>query len=346
MAKENGFSIWKLIANLRTFIALIIVVVFFSVEVPTFTTPTTIRVLVKHAGRYAILAMGQAYVILTAGIDLSVGSLVGIVGMIAGYLLERGLGLPMFGVKVFFDVWVVVLICLAAGAFLGAVNGFFITEFGIAPFIVTLGMLYIARGFASLISNGETFAHVSGYREFPGTSGFRLLGSGIAGGVYYSIWIMFALLLLATYIARRTPLGRHVYAVGGNEEAARLSGIQTNRVKMFVYMFSGFAAALAGLIFASELMTAHPARGTGLELSAIAAVVLGGTSLMGGRGTIWGAVVGAFVISVLNDGMAMMGISWYWQQVVRGSVIVLAVLVNRLQQRLERRRALREALQE
>lgn len=344
--KKRGTSIWEIIASLRTFIALVIVVIFFSAKVPNFLTATNLMIMVKHAGRYSILAIGQAYVILSAGIDLSVGALVGIVGMITGYLLERGLALPMFGVKIFFDLWVVLLIGLAAGAFLGAVNGFFTTRFNIAPFIVTLGMMYVARGFASLTSNGETFAHLTGYREFPGTGGFSLLGSGMLGGVYYSIWIMFAMLLIASYLARRTPLGRHIYAVGGNEEAARLSGIQIKRVKMFVYIFSGFCAALAGLIFASELMTAHPARGEGLELSAIAAVVLGGTSLMGGRGTIWGAVVGAFVISVLNDGMSMMNISWYWQQVIRGSVIILAVLVDQLQQRFERRRALQRALQE
>ena len=344
--KRRGTSIWEAIASLRTFIALVIVVIFFSAKVPNFLTATNLMIMVKHAGRYSILAIGQAYVILSAGIDLSVGSLVGIVGMVTGYLLERGLALPMFGVKVFFDLWIVLLLGLATGALLGAVNGFFVTRFNIAPFIVTLGMLYIARGFASLTSNGETFADLTGYREFPGTGGFSFLGNGKFGGVYYSIWIMLAMLLIAMYIVRRTPLGRHIYAVGGNEQAARLSGIQINRVKMFVYIFSGFCAALAGLIFASELMTAHPARGEGLELSAIAAVVLGGTSLMGGRGTIWGAVVGAFVISVLNDGMSMMNISWYWQQVIRGSVIILAVLVDQLQQRFERQRALRQALQE
>jgi len=344
--KKRGFSIWELIANLRTFIALVIVVIFFSAKAPNFLTATNLMVMAKHAGRYSILAIGQAYVILTGGIDLSVGSIVGIVGMITGYLLERGLALPMFGVKIFFDMWVVLLIGLVAGALLGAVNGFFITRFNITPFIVTLGMLYIARGFACLISGGETFADLVGYREFPGTGGFSALGSGRFGGIYYSIWIMFATALVAAYLARRTPLGRHIYAVGGNEKAARVSGIQINRVKMFVYMFSGLCAALAGLIFASELMTTHPARGEGLELSAIAAVVLGGTSLAGGRGTIWGAVVGAFVIGVLNDGMAMMNISWYWQQVTRGSVIILAVLVDQLQRRFERRRALQRALRE
>lgn len=341
-SKERNFSILEIIGNMRTLIALLLVGAFFSLVVPNFLKPENLMIMVKHAGRYSILAIGEAFVILSAEIDLSVGAIVAVVGMIAGCLLEKGLVLPMFGVKIFFDLWVVLLLGLAAGAVLGAINGFVVTRFRIASFIATLGMMYIARGFASLISGGQTFAHLTGYREFVGTGGFSFLGSGKFAGVYYSIWIMLGLFLVTTYITRKTPIGRYIYAVGGNDEAARLSGINVKRVKMFVFTFAGFCSALAGLIFASELMTAHPARGQGFELSAIAAVVLGGTSLKGGRGTIWGAVVGAFVISVLDDGMSMMNISWYWQQVIRGSVIILAVAINQLEERLEHQRALQQ----
>jgi erythritol transport system permease protein len=322
---------------MRSFIFLIVLLGFFSLNAPNFLNPDSLLIMVKHAARYAIIAIGMTYVILAGGIDLSVGSIVGIVGMIVGWMLERGVTIG--DSKVFFSVWFVLLVGMAVGAFVGAVNGLLVTRFKVAPFIATLGVQYIARGFAALRSSGETYADLAGHPEL-GNLGFGILGGGRFLGIYLSILIMVAVAALATYVARKTPFGRHVYAVGGNERAAELSGVRVNRIKMSVYIIAGLCSALAGMIITSELMTAHPNRGDGFDLSAIAAVVLGGTSLDGGRGTIWGTIIGAFVIGVLNDGMAMMDVSWFWQQVIRGAVIVVAVIFDQFQQGLERRTAL------
>jgi erythritol transport system permease protein len=156
------------------------------------------------------------------------------------------------------------------------------------------------------------------------------------------IWILIAVALAAAYFARFTPVGRHIFAVGGNERAAALSGIRVARVKMIVYMFSGFCAAIVGLVVSSELMASHPATGESFELNAIAAAVLGGTSMSGGRGTIGGTIVGAFVIGILSDGLVMMGVSSFWQMVIKGLVIIVAVVVDQAQRRLQQSVALRQ----
>ncbi|TIT05395.1 MAG: ABC transporter permease, partial [Mesorhizobium sp.] len=170
-----------------------------------------------------------------------------------------------------------------------------------------------------------------------GTTGFGFLGAGRLLGLPVSIWILVVVALGAAYLAKYTPLGRHIFAVGGNERAARISGVRVNMVKMFVYMFSGFCAAVVGLIISSELMASHPATGESFELNAIAAAVLGGTSMSGGRGTIGGTIVGAFVIGILSDGLVMMGVSSFWQMVIKGLVIIVAVVVDQAQRRLQSR---------
>jgi erythritol transport system permease protein len=211
----------------------------------------------------------------------------------------------------------------------------------VAPFIATLGTLYVARGFALLSSDGATFPNLVGKEEF-GTTGYGMLGAGRLLGLPLVIWILVAVALAAAYLARYTPLGRHIFAVGGNERAAALSGIRVTRVKMFVYMFSGFCAAIVGLVVSSELMASHPATGESFELNAIAAAVLGGTSMSGGRGTIGGTIIGAFVIGILSDGLVMMGVSSFWQMVIKGLVIIVAVVVDQAQRRLQQRVALRQ----
>jgi erythritol transport system permease protein len=333
----KGFSIWTLLMRMRSFIFLILVLVFFSLNAPNFITTNNFLIMTKHGARYAIIAIGMTYVILSGGIDLSVGSIVAIVGMIVGWMLERGVTIG--DSKIYFSVWFILIVGMVVGALVGVVNGLLVTRFKVAPFIATLGTMYIASGFAALRSGGETYADLAGHLELD-NMGFAILGNDRFLGVYLSIWIMIAVALLASYVARKTPFGRHIYAVGGNERAAELSGVRVNQIKMAVYIIAGLCSALAGMIITSELMTAHPARGEGFELSAIAAVVLGGTSLDGGRGTIWGTIVGAFVIGVLNDGMAMMDLSSFWQEVIRGSVIVVAVIFDQFQQGLERRAAL------
>jgi erythritol transport system permease protein len=321
--------------KLRALIALILLIVVFSALSPAFLTTGNLLILSKHVAINAILAIGMTYVILTGGIDLSVGSVVGLAAMIAGGLINQGLALPMFGVVVYFNVWIIILLTLLSGALIGGVNGWLITRFRVAPFIATLGMMYVARGFALLRSNGATFPNLVGDAEL-GNTGFQLLGSGSFIGVPTPIWLMAVFGVVGLFVANKTPFGRRVFAIGGNERAAELSGIRVHRVKLSVYMISAFCAATAGLIIASQLLAAHPATGESFELNAIAAVVLGGTSLSGGRGGVGGTIIGAFVIGVLSDGLVLLGVSEFWQIVIKGIVIILAVVLDQVQQRLQR----------
>lgn len=338
--KKRG-SWLLLLLKARTFIALIALMIVFSILSPTFMTGPSLIIMTKHVAINAYLAIGLTFVILTGGIDLSVGSILGLTGMIAGMLLNEGLILPMFGVRIYFSVWVILLLVLMAGTLLGAVNGLIITRFGVAPFIATLGMLYVARGLALLMNNGSTFPNLVGDPEL-GNTGFPFLGAGELAGLPISIWLMILLTAVAWFITTRTPFGRQVYAIGGNERAAELSGIRVKRVKTMVYMISGFCAAIGGLVVASQLLAGHPASGETFELNAIAAAVLGGTSLSGGRGTILGTLVGAFVIGVLGDGLVILGVSEFWQIVIKGLVIVLAVAIDQFQARLQQQVALQQ----
>jgi ribose/xylose/arabinose/galactoside ABC-type transport system permease subunit len=323
----------------RAFIALILVVLIFSVLSPQFLSAQNMVIMSKHVAQNAILAIGMTFVILTGGIDLSVGSIVGLTAMIAGGLINEGIRLDFLGVIVYPHTWTIILISLVAGTLMGAISGLVITRFRVAPFIATLGMLYVARGFAGLSNNGYTFANIVGRPEF-GNTGFERLGAGSFLGISYSIWIMALFAIVAWFVTTRLPFGRHVYAIGGNERAAELSGVRVKSTKTIVYMISGFCSAMVGLIIASELVAAHPATGETYELNAIAAVVLGGTSLAGGRGGIGGTLIGAFVIGVLGDGLVMLGVSSFWQKVIKGAVIVLAVIIDQVQARMQERIAL------
>jgi erythritol transport system permease protein len=326
--------------KLRTFIALFAVLLFFSIAAPNFLSTANLILMSKHVALNAFLAMGMTFVIVTGGIDLSVGSIVGLSAMVAGGLILNGFDLHI-GYTVWFSVPEVIGLTLCVGLAIGALNGFLITKLNVAPFIATLGTLYVARGLALLSSDGSTFPNLVGKPEL-GNTGYGFLGAGRLLGLPVVIWLLIVVALAAAYFARFTPLGRQIFAVGGNERAAALSGIRVTRVKMFVYMFSGFCAAIVGLVVSSELMAAHPATGESFELNAIAAAVLGGTSMSGGRGTISGTIVGAFVIGVLSDGLVMMGVSSFWQMVIKGFVIIVAVVVDQAQRRLQQRVALRQ----
>ncbi len=321
-----------LLLRLRTVIALAVVFVFFSFAAPNFLSSANFLIMAKHIAITAILAIGMTYVILTGGIDLSVGSVAGLSGMVAGWLILNGIVLEPLGVVAYPSIPLVILICLALGALVGLVNGLLVAKLGVAAFIATLGLLYIARGAALLISDGATFPNLVGSAAY-GNQGFPLLGGGSLMGVPISVLILAVLGLVAAFVASGTPFGRWVYAVGGNERASRLAGVRVDRVKITVYVISGVCAALVGLILTSELVAAHPASGETFELNAIAAVVLGGASLAGGRGTIVGALIGACVIGVLSDGMVMMGVSEFWQMVIKGLVIIAAVVLDQVQSR-------------
>jgi ribose/xylose/arabinose/galactoside ABC-type transport system permease subunit len=339
--EKNNFTIGMVLLKLRTVIALILLTVVFTILVSTtrginFLHPLNLMTISKHVAITGIMAIGMTFVILTGGIDLSVGSIVGLSGMIAGGLINEGLVLNMFGITIYFNVLVIILICLVLGTLIGGVNGLLITRLNVAPFIGTLGMMYIARGLANIRSGGATFPNLQGEVKL-GNTGFTILGAGRFLGMSFSVWLMIILLLLTVYVSKKTPLGRHIYAIGGNRRAAELSGIQVKKVTTAVYMFSGFTSALVGLIIASQLVAAHPATGESYEMNAIAAAVLGGTSLSGGIGSVGGTIIGAFVIGVLSDGLVMLGVSEFWQNVIKGLVILAAVILDQTQQTMNAR---------
>jgi erythritol transport system permease protein len=331
-------SVGSILFKLRALIVLIALCFVFAWMSPAFLTTGNLTILVKHVAINAILGVGMTFVILSGGIDLSVGSVAGLAGIIAGCLIDHGLVLRPAGVVVYFHAWLVVVLALLVGAIVGAINGGLIAQWRVPPFIATLGSLYVARGAALLISNGATFPNLAGKPEL-GNTGFLSLGAATLLGLPAPIWLMLAFAGTGGFLAGRTPFGRRVYAVGGNERAAELSGVRVQRIKCKVYIISGFCAAMVGLIIAAQLGAAHPATGETFELNAIAAVVLGGTSLMGGRGSIGGTIIGAFVIGVLADGLILNGVSEFWQIVIKGLVIVLAVILDQMQQQYTRRAA-------
>lgn len=321
-----------LLLRARAILVLVLLLILFSVLAPEFLTANNLSILAKHVAISALLAIGMTFVVLTGGIDLSVGSIAGLGGMVAGYTITQGI--PFGSSTHYPPVIVAILITFLVCMCVGALNGWLVAKAGVAPFIATLGTLYIARGAALLISNGKTFPNLAGVAE-RGNTGFPAIGQEFFLGLPLPVWMMIALFAFAWVVAAKTPFGRHVYAVGGNERAARLAGIRVPQVKLITYLFSSLCAALVGLVIASQLEAAHPATGESFELNAIAAVVLGGTSLMGGRGSVTGSLIGAFVIGVLADGLVMLGVSEFWQIVIKGVVIVLAVAIDQLQSRLQ-----------
>ena len=334
-------SLGMLLLKGRTFIALLILLIFFSFKAPNFTQWSSIVLMVKHSSIYGLLALGMTLVIVTGGIDLSVGAVAGLSGMIAGGLMIEGIRLPWIAGTIYPNVPMILVIVFAVAIIIGLVAGFLIAKVNVPAFIATLGTMYICRGAAMLRSGGATFPNLFGDAA-KGNLGFDVIGSGAIPGidVPYSIIIFLVMAAIAAFIMKKTPMGNQIYAVGGNERAATLSGIKINKVKISVYVFSSVCAAMAGIIMTSQLRAAHPATGESWEMNAIASVVLGGTSMSGGLGTIGGTIVGILVINVLNDGMIMMGVSSFWQMVIKGIVIIVAVVIDLVQKDLHKKAAL------
>lgn len=337
-AKKDNTKLIMMLLKGRTLIVLALLVVFFSLATPNFLSANTMLLLAKHVALYGILAIGMTYVIITGGIDLSVGAVVGLAGIIAGGMIQNGVTIESMGVTLYFSIPLVVLITIIFGAAVGLINGAIITKFGVAPFIATLGTMYIARGFAMLHSSGATYSNILGH-EALGNVGFTFFGGRIAGIPVGAI-ILVVIAVIAGILLKRTTFGWHIFAIGGNEKAAKLSGVKTDNVKILVYIFSAICAAIVGIITTAQLEAAHPASGETWEMNAIAAAVLGGTSMAGGIGTIGGTIIGAFVIGVISDGMVMCGVSEFWQMVIKGLVIILAVIIDQFQRNMEAKMAL------
>ncbi|OBZ96789.1 sugar ABC transporter permease [Pararhizobium polonicum] len=327
----DGFDLGRLLLEGRAFFALIVIIVVFSILSPYYLSVSNFLIMSSHVAIYGILAVGMLLVILNGGIDLSVGSTLGLAGVVAGFLMQ-GVTLNALGVVLYPPIWVVVVLVCALGAFVGLINGILIARFKVPAFVATLGVMYVARGFALLMTNGLTYNNLGGRPEL-GNTGFDWLGFNRLAGIPIGVVVLVVIALIGSLVLNRSAFGRWLYASGGNERAAELSGVPVKTVQIAVYMLSGVCAAIAGLILSSQLTSAGPTAGTSYELTAIAAVVIGGAALTGGRGNIRGTLLGAFVIGFLSDGLVIIGISSYWQTVFTGAVIVLAVLLNAVQYR-------------
>ncbi|SFC40415.1 ABC transporter permease [Tropicimonas isoalkanivorans] len=325
----ENFSIGHALLEGRAFFALIAIIIVFSFLSPNYATVSNFLIMANHVAIFGLLAIGMLLVILNGGIDLSVGSVLGLSGVFAGFLLQ-GVELEWAGVILYPPVWAVVVLTISLGAFVGLVNGVLIAFFKVPAFVATLGSLYVARGVALLMTNGLTFNNLSGDPAL-GNTGFDWLGFNRIAGIPIGVIILAIVAVATGLLLMRTAFGRWLYAAGGNENAAELSGVPVKRVKIIVYMLSGSCAAIAGLVLSSQLTSAGPTAGFTYELTAIAAVVVGGASLMGGRGNVRGTMLGAFVIGFLSDGLVIIGVSSYWQTVFTGAVIVLAVMLNSIQ---------------
>ena len=290
-------------------VMLAVLIVLMSFTSKEFLTVHNLTNVVRQVSIFAIIGTGMTFVIITAGIDLSVGSLLALTSCVAMTVIDET-GIDYLGV----------LVGLVIGALAGAANGVVIARFKVPPFIATLAGLTVYRGSSLVVTNGLPIIKLEG--------SFRFIGSGMIGGIPVPVIIMIIVVVVMQIVLSRTAFGAYVYAVGGNEEAARLSGIKVGWIKFWSYVLCGFLAGLSGMILMARLSSAQPAVGEGFELDAIAAVVLGGTSLMGGRGAVWSTLIGALVIGILNNGMNLMGVHTHYQLVAKGFLIVLAVLLD------------------
>lgn len=297
----------------KSLIALVVLIVGVSTLNENFFTLNNIFNILQQTSVNAILAVGMMLVILTGGIDLSVGSVLALTGAVAASIIGQDI-----------NPFIAIAAALLLGAALGATSGFIVAKGHLQAFIATLVMMLILRGVTLVYTKGSPInLGMSDYAEM-----FEWIGFGRIFGIPVPIIIMIAVFVIAGYMLKYTKLGRHIYAVGGNESASRLSGINVDRVKILVYTISGVLCAIAATIEVARLSSAQPTAGTGYEMDAIAAVVLGGTSMAGGRGKIVGTLIGALILGFLNNGLNLLGVDAYYQMIVKGSVILLAVLID------------------
>lgn len=309
--KEKGPA-KKRLNKLGPLLALVVLVIFVTIMNPSFMSPTNLLNLLRQVSTNALIAFGMTFVIITGGIDLSVGSTLALssalmAGMIASDLdpvLAMGMGLVL-------------------GAFLGACNGVMITKGKMAPFIATLATMTIYRGLTLVYTDGNPITGIGD------SFIFKYMGRGYLFGVPFPVVVMLLFFGVLYVLLHKMTFGRKTFALGGNEKAAFIAGIKSDRIKIAIYSISGLMAAVAGIIITSRLNSAQPTAGNAYEMDAIASVVLGGTSLSGGRGRLVGTLIGALIIGTLNNGLNLLGVSSFYQQVVKGVVIIIAVLLDR-----------------
>jgi ribose transport system permease protein len=304
----------QILSRMRPLIGLVVLSTALAILSSQFLTASNLITVLRQTSINIVIATGMTFVILTGGIDLSVGSMFAFAGVVMAALL--GTAVPLV---------VSVALVLLLGAAVGAITGVVITKGKAQPFIATFVFMTLLRGTTLVFTNGTPMPADDG----PHADAFAFLGQGHWLGVPMPVYIMIAVLAIGYYVLRHTRFGRYVYALGGNEEAARLSGLRTNLLKTAVYAISGLLAALAGIVLTARLGSAQPTAGTGYELDAIAAVVVGGTSLSGGSGRISDTLIGALLIGILNNALNLMSVPSYYQMIAKGMIILIAVLLDR-----------------
>ncbi|MFC0329031.1 ABC transporter permease [Paenibacillus sepulcri] len=309
IVKNNGGSS-EMLRKYGLIGILLLTVIVLSIVSDSFLTVTNLMNVLRQVSINGILAVGMTFIILTAGIDLSIGSLMAVAGVIAASIVAHN---PE-------SVGWALLAGMLASGLLSGVSGAMSAKLNVAPFVATLAMMTIARGIALIYTNGRPIVVSS--------SSFKYLGQGYIGPIPVPVLIFVLITVIMAIILYKTKFGRYVYAIGGNENAAKISGIRVGGIKIWVYVINGFLAGLAGILLASRISSGQPNSGMGYELDAIAAVVIGGTSLFGGRGSLLGTIVGVLIIGVINNGLNLMDVSSYWQQIIKGLIIAGAVILD------------------
>lgn len=306
---KNKPDISKLAKEFGLVAVVLVIITFMSFASSTFMTPTNITNILRQISINGVLAVGMTFVILTGGIDLSVGSLVAVTSVICGSLLESGM-----------DTIVVIIIGVVASMVLGLFNGYLVSYVGFQPFIATLATMSICRGFAMVYSNGKPYIIKD--------KSFIFIGQGKIGQIPMLVIILVIVCILALILLETTTFGRYVFAIGGNKNAAKLSGVKTQKIEMLVYLISGLCCGIVGLMLSARISSGQPTAGEGYELDAIASVAIGGTSMNGGMGSLRGTILGFFIIGLISNSMTLLGIDSFYQNIVKGFIIILAVFLD------------------
>lgn len=307
---EKGLlSVQNVFSKYGIAFALVVICTLLTIATSNFLTVENIINVLRQVSINGILAIGMTFVVITGGIDLSIGSLVAFSGVIAASFIRGG-----------YSIWISIFLAVIASLILGFVSGFFIAKRRVAPFIVTLAMMTIGRGLTYVYSDGKP---ISGFSQE-----YLNIGKGDILSIPIPVWILIAVFVICYLILYHTSMGRYIYAVGGNEHAALVSGINVARVKMFVYTVSGLLAGIAAVVLSARVSAGLPQAGSSYELDAIAAVVIGGTSLSGGKGRLWGTIIGVLIIGIVNNGLDLLNVSSYYQQIIKGCIILGAVLLD------------------
>lgn len=310
-ASMIGFTKTFFKRNLGRLASLLILVVLISIVTSKFLTISNILNILRQVSTNGIIAFGMTLVILTGGIDLSVGSVVAVTCTMSAGMIKAGL-----------DIYIAVTLSILIGSTLGLLNGLIVSKMRLPAFIATMAMMTIGRGVASVYTNGKPIMYANDM--------FAQIGNGFVGGVPNLVIYLFIFFIISFILLNKTRFGRYIYAIGGNRETARFTGIRIDRIESLSYAFSGMLAGIVGIVLAARMYSGQPLAGDGAELDAIAAVVVGGTSLAGGAGTLGGTLLGALIIGVLNNGLNLIQVQSYWQLIVKGFVIILAVYIDSL----------------